>query len=81
MATKLSGKSFLKLLDFSAKEIRYLLDLSKELKINKKKGKEKKKLRGKNIALIFEKSSTRTRCAFEVAAFDQGAKINYLGQL
>ena len=79
MANKLNGKSFLKLLDFTPKEIRYLLDLSKKLKADKKKGKEKKKLRGKNIALIFEKSSTRTRCAFEVAAFDQGAKVTYLG--
>ncbi len=79
MAIKLVGKSFLKLLDFSPKEIRYLIDLSKKLKADKKKGKEKKKLKGKNIALIFEKSSTRTRCAFEVAAFDQGAKVTYLG--
>lgn len=79
MANKLNGKSFLKLLDFTPKEIRYLLDLSKKLKADKKKGKEKKKLKGKNIALIFEKSSTRTRCAFEVAAFDQGAKVTYLG--
>ena len=55
-----------------------MLDLSKKLKADKKKGKEKKKLKGKNIALIFEKSSTRTRCAFEVAAFDQGAKVTYL---
>jgi ornithine carbamoyltransferase len=79
MAKNLKGTCFLKLLDFTPKEIRYLLDLSKELKADKKRGKEKKKLRGKNIALIFEKSSTRTRCAFEVAAFDQGAKVTYLG--
>ena len=79
MAVKLNGKNFLKLLDFTTKEIRYLLDLSKKLKADKKKGKEKKKLKGKNIALIFEKSSTRTRCAFEVAAFDQGARVTYLG--
>lgn len=79
MAVKLNGKNFLKLLDFTPKEIRYLLDLSIKLKADKKKGKEKKKLKGKNIALIFEKSSTRTRCAFEVAAFDQGAKVTYLG--
>lgn len=79
MAVKLHQKSFLKLLDFSPKEIRYLLDLSKKLKEEKKKGTEKKKLKGKNIALIFEKTSTRTRCAFEVAAFDQGANITYLG--
>ncbi len=68
MAVNLKNKSFLKLLDFTPKEIRYLLDLSKNLKEEKKNGKEKKKLKGKNIALIFEKTSTRTRCAFEVAA-------------
>ena len=79
MAVKLQGRSFLKLLDFTPKEIRYLLDLSKKLKAEKKNGKEKKKLKGKNIALIFEKTSTRTRCAFEVAAFDQGAVVTYLG--
>ena len=79
MAVNLKNKSFLKLLDFTPKEIRYLLDLSKKLKVEKKKGKEKKKLKGKNIALIFEKTSTRTRCAFEVAAFDQGASVTYLG--
>jgi ornithine carbamoyltransferase len=79
MAVNLKNKSFLKLLDFSPKEIRYLLNLSKKIKDEKKKGKEKKKLKGKNIALIFEKTSTRTRCAFEVAAFDQGAGVTYLG--
>jgi len=79
MATNFHNRSFLKLLDFTPKEIRYLLDLSKKLKEDKKKGKEKKKLKGKNIALIFEKTSTRTRCAFEVAAFDQGATVTYLG--
>jgi len=79
MAINLKKKSFLKLLDFTPKEIRYLLDLSKKLKEEKKKGTEKKKLKGKNIALIFEKTSTRTRCAFEVAAFDQGANVTYLG--
>ena len=79
MATNFHNRSFLKLLDFSPKEIRYLLDLSKKLKEDKKKGKEKKELKGKNIALIFEKTSTRTRCAFEVAAFDQGATVTYLG--
>lgn len=79
MAVKLQKRSFLKLLDFSPKEIRYLLDLSKKLKEEKKRGSEKKKLKGKNIALIFEKTSTRTRCAFEVAAFDQGANVTYLG--
>ena len=79
MAVNLKNKSFLKLLDFTPKEIWYLLNLSKKLKEEKKKGKEKKRLSGKNIALIFEKTSTRTRCAFEVAAFDQGANITYLG--
>jgi ornithine carbamoyltransferase len=79
MAVNLKNKSFLKLLDFAPKEIRYLLDLSKKFKDEKKNGKEKKKLKGKNIALIFEKTSTRTRCAFEVAAFDQGASVTYLG--
>jgi ornithine carbamoyltransferase len=79
MAVSLKNKSFLKLLDFTPKEIRYLLNLSKKMKSDKKSGKEKKKLKGKNIALIFEKTSTRTRCAFEVAAFDQGAEVTYLG--
>jgi ornithine carbamoyltransferase len=67
------------LLDFSPKEINYLLNLSKKLKTDKKNGEEKKRLKNKNIALIFEKTSTRTRCAFEVAAFDQGANVTYLG--
>jgi len=79
MSDKLKKRSFLKLLDFTPKEIRYLLDLSKKLKAEKKSGKEKKRLKGKNIAIIFEKTSTRTRCAFEVAAFDQGANVTYLG--
>ncbi|MBK9098871.1 MAG: ornithine carbamoyltransferase [bacterium] len=79
MAVKLQQRNFLKLLDFSPKEIRFLLDLSIKLKEEKKKGTEKKKLKGKNIALIFEKTSTRTRCAFEVAAFDQGANVTYIG--
>jgi ornithine carbamoyltransferase len=79
MAINLKKRNFLKLLDYSSKEIRYLLNLSKKLKDDKKKGKEKRKLKGKNIALIFEKTSTRTRCAFEVAAFDQGANVTYLG--
>lgn len=79
MAINFKNRNFLKLLDFTPKEIRYLLDLSKKLKEDKKKGKEKKKLKGKNISLIFEKTSTRTRCAFEVAAFDQGVNVTYLG--
>jgi len=77
--TDLRGKHFLKLADFSPQEITYLLDLSAELKEAKKERREEQKLRGKNIALIFEKDSTRTRCAFEVAAYDQGAHVTYLG--
>ena len=75
----LKNRSFLKLLDFTPDEIIYLLNLSKELKAAKKSGTEEQNLKGKNIALIFEKSSTRTRCAFEVAALDQGAHATYLG--
>jgi ornithine carbamoyltransferase len=77
--TDLRGKSLLKLADFSPQEITYLLDLSAELKEAKKEGREEQRLRGKNVALIFEKDSTRTRCAFEVAAYDQGAHVTYLG--
>jgi ornithine carbamoyltransferase len=76
---KLENRHFLKLLDYQPEEIHYLLDLAHQLKADKKQGKEIKKLQGKNIALIFEKASTRTRCAFEVAAFDQGANVTYLG--
>ncbi|SEG59179.1 ornithine carbamoyltransferase [Vibrio hangzhouensis] len=79
MAYNLRNRNFLKLLDFTPKEIQFLLDLSKELKAAKYAGTEQKKLVGKNIALIFEKASTRTRCAFEVAAFDQGAQVSYIG--
>lgn len=79
MSVDLKNKHFLKLLDFSKEEIAYLLDLSASLKKSKKEKKEQQYLKGKNIALIFEKSSTRTRCAFEVAAFDQGANVTYLG--
>lgn len=75
----LKGKSFLKLLDFTTEELQYLLDLSKKLKADKKNGTEKKMMVGKNIALIFEKTSTRTRCAFEVGAYDQGANVTYIG--
>ena len=74
----LKNRHFLKLLDFTPAEIHYLLDLSAELKAAKKAGAEVPKLKGKNIALIFEKTSTRTRCAFEVAAIDQGAGVTYL---
>jgi ornithine carbamoyltransferase len=77
--TDLRGKNFLKLADFSPQEITYLLDLAAELKEAKKEGREEQRLRGKNVALIFEKDSTRTRCAFEVAAYDQGAHVTYLG--
>lgn len=79
MAFNLRNRNFLKLLDFSTKEIQFLIDLSADLKKAKYAGTEQKKLLGKNIALIFEKASTRTRCAFEVAAFDQGAQITYIG--
>ena len=75
----LKGRSFLKLLDFTTEELQYLLNLAKKLKEDKKNKTEKKKLTGKNIALIFEKTSTRTRCAFEVAAYDQGANVTYIG--
>ncbi len=79
MAYNLRNRSFLKLLDFTPKEIQYLLDLARDLKRAKYSGTEQPRLRGKNIALIFEKTSTRTRCAFEVAAYDQGAHVTYLG--
>jgi len=75
----LKDRSLLTLEDFSGEEIRGLLDLSRELKAAKQSGTEEPRLRGRNIALIFEKASTRTRCAFEVAAFDQGAHATYLG--
>ena len=79
MAYNLRNRSFLKLLDFSPKEIQYLLDLARDLKRAKYAGTEQPRLKGKNIALIFEKTSTRTRCSFEVAAYDQGAHVTYLG--
>ena len=79
MAYNLRNRSFLKLLDFSPKEIQHLLDLAAELKRAKYAGTEQPRLKGKNIALIFEKTSTRTRCSFEVAAHDQGAHVTYLG--
>ena len=75
----LKGRSLLKLADFSPDEIRYLIDLAAELKAAKKEGREEKKLVGREIALIFEKDSTRTRCAFEVAAYDQGAHVTFIG--
>lgn len=75
----LTGRSFLTLMDFAKEEINYLIDLAEQLKYDKGEGTEWQRLAGKNIALIFEKDSTRTRCAFEVAAYDQGAKVTYLG--
>ena len=79
MEQSLKNRNFLKLLDYTPDEIRYLLDLARDLKAAKKAGREEQHLKGKNIALIFEKTSTRTRCAFEVAAHDQGAHVTYLG--
>ena len=79
MENALKNRSFLKLLDFSPEELRYLLALARDLKQAKKAGSEVQRLRGRNIALIFEKTSTRTRCAFETAAHDQGAHVTYLG--
>ncbi|MFE3827806.1 ornithine carbamoyltransferase [Streptomyces sp. NPDC059092] len=78
MAIHLEGRHFLKELDFTAEEFRGLIDLAAELKAAKKAGTEVQRLRGRNIALIFEKASTRTRCSFEVAAADQGASTTYL---
>lgn len=79
MPVNIKNRNFLKLLDFTTAEIQFLLKLSKDLKMAKYTGTERPLLKGKNIALIFEKSSTRTRCAFEVAAYDQGAHTTYLG--
>jgi ornithine carbamoyltransferase len=78
-ASTLRGRHFLTLADFSADEITHLLDLAAELKAAKREGREERKLVGKNVALIFEKDSTRTRCAFEVAAYDQGAHVTFIG--
>jgi len=79
MAYNLRNRSFLKLLDFTTEEIYFLLNLARDLKKAKYSGTEQARLKSKNIALIFEKASTRTRCAFEVAAYDQGAHVTYLG--
>jgi ornithine carbamoyltransferase len=79
MAFNLRNRSFVKLLDFTPQEIRFLLKLSADLKSAKYGGYEQQRLQGKNVALIFEKSSTRTRTSFEVAAYDQGANVTYLG--
>jgi ornithine carbamoyltransferase len=75
----LSGRHLMKLADYSPEEITYLLDLAAELKAAKREGREEQKLVGREIALIFEKDSTRTRCAFEVAAYDQGAHVTFIG--
>ncbi len=78
MGHNLSQRNFLKLLDLTPGEIRYLLDLAADLKRAKRGGYEQQRMKGKNVALIFEKTSTRTRTAFEVAAYDQGANVTYL---
>lgn len=75
----LRNRSFLTLMDYSTKEINFLLDLATDLKKAKYTGTETQTLKGKNIVILFEKDSTRTRCAFEVAAYDQGAQVTYLG--
>ena len=78
MAINLKGRSFLKLLDYSSEEIRYLLDVSKEFKKLKMTKTPHKYLEGNNIAILFEKTSTRTRCSFEVAAYDLGMGVTFL---
>ena len=78
MAFNIKNRHLLSLVNHSEREIKYLLDLSRDLKRAKYAGTEQPKLQGKNIALIFEKTSTRTRCAFEVAAYDQGARVTYI---
>src|SRR3954451_1013278 len=80
VAAGLRGRHFLTMTDYSAEEIRDLIDLAAELKAAKREGREEKKLAGKEIALIFEKVSTRTRCAFEVAPYDQGAHVTFIGR-
>lgn len=79
MTVDLSGRHFLRIGDFSREELLYLLRLSARLKADKAAGREERRLEGKNVVLIFEKDSTRTRCAFEVAAADQGASVTYIG--
>lgn len=80
MAVNLKGRSFLTFMDFTTDEIRYLLDLSHDLKAKKRAGTNNYLLKGKNIVLLFEKTSTRTRCAFEVGALEEGAHVTYLDQ-
>ncbi|MDK9429643.1 ornithine carbamoyltransferase [Gallibacterium anatis] len=79
MPINLRQRHFLRLMDFTPQEIQFLLDLAAELKKAKYAGTEQPRLKGKNIALVFEKTSTRTRSAFEVSAFDQGANVSYIG--
>ncbi|SDE17749.1 ornithine carbamoyltransferase [Sporomusa acidovorans] len=79
MSVNIKNRNFLTLMDFSETEIKYLLDLAKNLKVAKYTGTETQRLKGKNIVVLFEKDSTRTRCAFEVGALDQGAHVTYLG--
>ena len=78
MAINLKGRSFLSIMDFTPQEVRYLLDLAHDLKAKKRAGIRTDSLKGKNIVLLFEKTSTRTRCAFEVAAMDEGAGVTFL---
>ncbi|MBQ1422786.1 MAG: ornithine carbamoyltransferase, partial [Firmicutes bacterium] len=78
MAVNLKGRNFLTLMDFTPVEIRYMLDLAHDLKAKKRAGVNNQLLKGKNIVLLFEKTSTRTRCAFEVAAMDEGAGVTFL---
>ena len=78
MAVNLKGRSFLTLMDFTPEEIRYMLDLAKDLKAKKRAGIRNEVLKGKNIVLLFEKTSTRTRCSFEVACHDEGAHVTFL---
>ncbi|MCB6994344.1 ornithine carbamoyltransferase [bacterium 210820-DFI.6.37] len=78
MAVNLKGRSFLTLMDFTPEEIRYMLDLAHDLKSKKRAGIHNEVLKGKNVVLLFEKTSTRTRCAFEVACLDEGAHVTFL---
>ena len=78
MAVNLKGRHFLTLMDFTPEEIRYMLDLAHDLKAKKRAGIHNEVLKGKNVVLLFEKTSTRTRCAFEVAALDEGAHVTFL---
>ena len=78
MPKNFRGKNYLKLIDFTSEDMRYLLDLAKEFKALKRAGVPHKYLEGKNIVLLFEKTSTRTRCSFEVAGYDLGMGVTYL---